>query len=308
MDTCDNHEGKYVCLPCARTTAVKKRKNEILRNEDVEEFELGKYSRSSHQRVRAYCELKVITECTQEFVGEYRHVVDVCERTDGMYACMYCCHRTKYMGRGNPNAKHMLDDNLLEHIDSEFKAYLLGWIASDGSLAEDGTIVIKIHKKDRLLLEQLRDRVCKTIEIKERENIFVSLSVCSTTMNVHAAKLLGLSFEKSGSRKKSSIVKFPELATDELKWHFIRGYFDGDGCISITKSGRQRSGIASDSMDMLLSIASFVNIPHHLGKNQIEWVPVRAFFSCTKCMQMPQFISTASASYTWTTRSGDQKR
>lgn len=36
--------------------------------------------------------------------------------------------------------------------------------------------------------------------------------------------------------KKTFIIKFPQLNIDLIQ-HFIRGYFDGDGSISINKSG-----------------------------------------------------------------------
>ena len=276
MDTCENHEGNYVCLPCARTPAIKKRKNESLRTADIEKFELGSYSRSSHKRVRAYCELKIAEKCTREQVAEYRFILDVCELNDGKYVCLHCSRRLKYAGRGNPNTKYQFDDNFLENIDTEFKAYLLGWIGSDGTLPENGEITIAIHKKDCLLLEQLRNGICKTIELKEKKNTnLLSLTICSSTMSSHAAKWLGLNFEKGGSRKKDAIVQFPQLSSPELKWHFLRGYFDGDGCITFRVSKAEnktpRSSIASTSIEMKKAIKEFVNLPCTLGEKEIMW-------------------------------------
>lgn len=39
---------------------------------------------------------------------------------------------------------------------------------------------------------------------------------------------------------KSLILQFPEFLINDinLRYHFIRGYVDGDGCISFTKTGR----------------------------------------------------------------------
>lgn len=56
-------------------------------------------------------------------------------------------------------------------IDSPEKAYLLGWIASDGSIRYFG-FIIKFHKKDLKILEKLRDIICKDLPINEyRENM-----------------------------------------------------------------------------------------------------------------------------------------
>ena len=41
----------------------------------------------------------------------------------------------------------ILDDNLFFNIDSEKKAYILGWIASDGSLGKN-KVSIQLQKSD----------------------------------------------------------------------------------------------------------------------------------------------------------------
>lgn len=41
---------------------------------------------------------------------------------------------------------------------------------------------------------------------------------------------------KENRRNKSKILEYPPSLSPELDRHFIRGYFDGDGCVSIAKS------------------------------------------------------------------------
>lgn len=47
--------------------------------------------------------------------------------------------------------------------------------------------------------------------------------------------------------RKSTTLQFPELSifqSPDLIRHFIRGYFDGDGCISYTYTSRSKSKVS----------------------------------------------------------------
>jgi len=57
------------------------------------------------------------------------------------------------------------------------------------------------------------------------------------------------------SGRKASLIKFPVngLVPHEFLWHFIRGYFDGDGCI--TKEGILN--FTSNAKDFLVELQKF---------------------------------------------------
>lgn len=161
-------------------------------------------------------------------------------------------------GRGNPNCRYHFDDGYLDVIDSEAKAYLLGWIASDGSLRKSG-YTIAIHKRDRRILETLSEEISGgSIPVKVKKSGLVYLTINSSRMSSAACRHLSI-----GPRKKSNIVQFPIL-TDELKPIFMRGYFEGDGCISSFNSAIKRSrwpsprcSISSNSKLMLEKIKKY---------------------------------------------------
>lgn len=50
----------------------------------------------------------------------------------------------------------------------------------------------------------------------------------------HMSKSLS---DKGMVQNKSLVLKFPEWLDDNLISHFIRGYFDGDGCVHFAKNG-----------------------------------------------------------------------
>lgn len=176
-----------------------------------------------------------------------------------------------YKGRKNPNTRYDVDDTFFKNID-KYKAYILGWIASDGSVRKSG-FSISIHKKDTLILEKIRDLVCKELPIKKKKNKdMVSLTVSSQEIAKDLCKLLGISYGK-----KDKIVGKPNI-DDCFLWYFIRGVFDGDGCVSSPNRHNIKKGfpvpkvnIASNSKTMLDFIENFSEIPCYRGKCAVEF-------------------------------------
>lgn len=165
-----------------------------------------------------------------------------------------CFKCRDFNGYKNPNHKYNIDDSLFEIIDSEEKAYLLGWIASDGSISKS-SITIAIENDDLNLLKNLRDIVCKEIPIKNKINTnLVYFSIFSKKIIKDVCSLLKI---KPG--KKSSTVNSPDL-NEELQRHFWRGYFDGDG--SISKPGNTnypKASVSSNSPYIRDALKKFAN-------------------------------------------------
>lgn len=62
------------------------------------------------------------------------------------------------------------------------------------------------------------------------------------------------------------------METEELKWHFLRGYVDGDGSIYTTKKSEQPGcNITSDSKEILVQIKEFSNTNCFITKNKLVW-------------------------------------
>lgn len=171
-----------------------------------------------------------------------------------------------YMGRNNPNTKYNINDNFFETVDTEEKAYLLGWIASDGSVNK-GAISIYIDKNDIECLTKIKNIISNELPIKTKKTL-VGFSISSMKIVKDVCNLLSIE-----PKKKSDVVKFPNLDNDDLKWAFVRGYFDGDG--HIVKISENHSNpsccITSNSTTMLQSIKDFCNIPSTLDVDNLHW-------------------------------------
>ena len=188
----------------------------------------------------------------------------------GITCSKKCSNKLKkimYMGRKNPNTKYFkLDDNFFKEIKTADKAYLLGWIASDGTITSS-SISIAIDKKDNECLEKIRNIICEELPIVPLRSL-VSLTISSKTISTDVCKLL-----KILPRKKSDKVCFPDLETDELKWAFLRGFFDGDGSVrNITDTHNTPScNITTSSEMMRKAIISFTKIPCIENGDKLYW-------------------------------------
>lgn len=174
-----------------------------------------------------------------------------------------------YLGSKNPNKSYNFDESYFSNIDTEEKAYFLGWIASDGSLRKSG-FSIQIHKKDKDILLQLRDLVCKSLPIQPHaDRPMVTLTVNSQQMSVDICRHLGIA-----PGKKSHTVMFPNLKSQMLNLCFVRGFFDGDGFVKAMTTGHRTPscGIATSSEHMRKGIADTLNVPYWTDhKINMEW-------------------------------------
>lgn len=156
--------------------------------------------------------------------------------------------RDKYP-RGN---KYSVNLDFFKEINTEAKAYILGFIAADGHV--DGTkysFVIALKDSDYELLEKIRDAMGSTHPIVQhipatnpyKKSTNQNLEKCSLAINgkelVTPLIQMGLVGNKTYSLSGDIIKYVPE----HLIRHFLRGYFDGDGCISLEK--RYKSGTKS---------------------------------------------------------------
>lgn len=221
-------------------------------------------SKNSHKKVVVKCDFKISDNCRSEWISEYRAAKLTCDNNDGKSICLQCSRAIKASGRNNPNCKYTsIDDNMFEVIDTPEKAFCLGWFASDGTL-NNNTIKLSIHQKDVKHLIFVRDLICGELPIvyfeEEGCSPMVKFVISSQKMMNDCCRHL-----KILPGKKDYYIRLPDL-TDELKWYFLCGYFNGDGCVNkIGKSKRHPvASIASNSLMMLEDIKEFTKIPSYI--------------------------------------------
>lgn len=134
-------------------------------------------------------------------------------------------------------SKYEVNENFFESVNSEQVAYVLGFLYADGcnqfsSASSTKTLSITQAEQDLDILEKIRLAMKSThpfrrIEaIDENHMVKYKFAISYTKLSDDAYKL-GVVYNKS------LVLKFPtfEIVPEEYMRHFIRGYFDGDGCI-----------------------------------------------------------------------------
>lgn len=136
---------------------------------------------------------------------------------------------------GESNRKHFYNNNFFDIIDTEEKAYILGIFVADGYNNEkDGVIKLTLIDKDLVKIVGLN--------IGTDQPLYEKVSKKGKTAYELAlnCKHMSQTLSKQGCpQKKTFITKFPDVSIvpPHLIHHYIRGYFDGDGCVHIRKKG-----------------------------------------------------------------------
>ena len=132
--------------------------------------------------------------------------------------------------------KYKLNEHYFDTIDTPDKAYILGFLYSDGcNSINKGTICIALQEEDREILEKMRLKIGseKPLKFLDKSNkhdfgytyknqyalIMFSSYMCNTLA------------EKGVVPNKSLVVTFPQWLDKQLIRHFVRGVFDGDGSL-----------------------------------------------------------------------------
>lgn len=157
---------------------------------------------------------------------------------------------------GGNTTKPSFDIHVFDKIDTEERAYWLGFLYADGNIAEKtNSISIDLQMLDILHLEKFK----KFLNSNNSIRIDFKLNRCRISIsNKYTKEQL---IDKGCVPKKSLILKFPTLDSfDEelILKSFIRGYFDGDGSLSYSFSNDKKTKISPTCS--FIGTRDFINI------------------------------------------------
>lgn len=154
------------------------------------------------------------------------------------------------------------NEYFFKDIDSEEKAYFLGLMISDGN---NDNKSLRINLTDREILDKFKEcleytgPIIKSID--KRKDTYKPIY----SLNVRSKNLTDDLTKHGCIKAKSYFTYFPEIS-ENLKHHFIRGIFDGDGCIHKDKLNNLRFAIIGNKE----LIESIQNIFINLGLNKTK--------------------------------------
>lgn len=158
-----------------------------------------------------------------------------------------CCPNTvtNQLRRANceiiPRKRYKINQDFFETIDSEEKAYWLGFVSADGCVTERH-LRIQLARKDEGHLEKFLQAMESNHPIKRNERI------CKIYGTTHYGNLIVLAnkklvkdlFHKGIHSNKSLVLKPYNNIPEDLQRHYWRGFIDGDGCLrSIKRQNRE---------------------------------------------------------------------
>jgi hypothetical protein len=161
------------------------------------------------------------------------------------------------------NLQQGLNKRIFENIDNEEKAYWLGFLYADGYISNKTThISLSLKKSDKVHLEKFKSFLKTSAKISYRKRLKAyRLSFRCKQMR---EDLIKLGCTPNKSMTISQIPNIPE----ELKIHFIRGFFDGDGCITYSNERRDSTRLPAinitSNKKMLIAICTYLNEPRTL--------------------------------------------
>ena len=142
-------------------------------------------------------------------------------------------HGYKAKSQSELQRKYNIDETFFDVIDTEEKAYFLGFLYADGYNNTDrNSVNLSLKEDDKEILEILNNllqpnKPLQYVEIKDTNS---SNQYRLVIANKHISqKLVELGCDKA----KTYSLMFPseEQVPKHLVRHFVRGYFDGDGWV-----------------------------------------------------------------------------
>lgn len=168
----------------------------------------------------------------------------------------------------NNKKKYTINEDFFENIDSEEKAYFLGFFYADAGLDDNGKkVMFALAAQDLEIIIKLQQCLESNIPIKITSRKRLGENNQDRCLFLISRKKIWSDLSRLGLYQNKSLTLSPDpikFLSDEIFRHFIRGYFDGDGCISVHKP-KNRTGF--QSAVTILSTIEF-----------IEYIKVRLSF------------------------------
>jgi DNA-binding transcriptional regulator WhiA len=161
-----------------------------------------------------------------------------------------------------PNIRNIknVNHNFFSEI-GEIQAYLLGFYLGDGNMSIVGNcygIHIQISSEDVYIIDLFKEYICPECNItttmpKTFKDVSGKYYTGKEKTAIHfTSKSIGQYLEAIGyGKNKTQFIKFLPNIPEKMLRHFLRGYFDADGCImaKIRKEGWMNRRFQLTSLD-----------------------------------------------------------
>lgn len=202
--------------------------------------------------------------------------------------------KEKEQWTGHKSLMNYYDEFFFDKIDTEEKAYWLGFIYANGYLDNRNGIGIELDVKDKEHLEKFRKSIQAELNVKvyHKNSTYGPQTNCRFSLSSKHMHTILLGYYKS--IHKTFEGEFPKI-DKKLERHLIRGFFDGDGTISFSQKKDYSKSIATPSIgfigtkETLEYIESISSLDWHWCK-RIKNNTNNFQISCGKVKQVLSFL------------------
>lgn len=168
--------------------------------------------------------------------------------------------------------KYKINESFFKKIDTEEKAYWLGFIVADGTIGRRNNIscILKIalSPKDKSQLLKFLKSIDSNYPI-HRYKVGYNKEYITDEICIYS-KVLIKDLKKYGVVSRKTFKTFFPNILSKLQRHFIRGYFDGDGCIFLSKNSNISSRVSiRGTLTLLQSIQNLLIKNCNVNKTKI---------------------------------------
>lgn len=149
---------------------------------------------------------------------------------------------------GLSKSKYTYNHDFFENIDTEEKAYWLGFMYADGCVNmqknNSAEVCIKLYAGDSNHLKKFNKSLKGNIPVNFDERVcsFNNKIQYSCSIRCYSIKMAKDLISHGCTPHKTFTIDMPKMDAT-LIHHFIRGFFDGDGCICTVSNERKTLGI-----------------------------------------------------------------
>ena len=176
-------------------------------------------------------------------VSQYKSGVSLCELAS-QFNCsrkpirkILVCEGVTIRGQRDASTKYTFNFNYFNQIDTPNKAYILGFLYADGcNYVEKNSgqyrVQLQLKQDDNQILEDIKREIEYTGPIYYNERVIDGVRRKYATLCIANKQLSQKISEFGVVPSKTYITEYPEWMDVCLLPHFLRGLFDGDGCIN----------------------------------------------------------------------------
>ena len=186
---------------------------------------------------------------------------------------------TKYLNRskaaidikinrlGLVKSNYNYDYSFFNVIDTEEKAYWLGFISADGCVSineetQSCELCIRLQASDFEHLKKFNKALKGNVQVTFNKRFckFTGKTYPMCNIRYYCKEMVYDLLKYNVIPAKSLVIEYPNNIPKELERHYIRGYFDGNGCLgfSNTKHNYFRCDFTCGSKDYTLGLKNIL--------------------------------------------------